>query len=119
MGDAKKNIFRIHRDVRFSKDKPPYKTHVSASLTREGDKRAPGAVYVHVEPEGGPGRAFDPQTIDPLDPSTLPSAKAAYDEYAGEGPFLIADFAAQVRPLFTFGWRALQGVRVEPRAAGR
>jgi uncharacterized protein (DUF2461 family) len=92
MGDAKKSIFRIHRDVRFSKDKRPYKTHVAASLTREGDKMAPGAVYVHIEPEGGPAPAFDPQTIDPLDPSTLPSAKIAYDEYAGQGPFLTVGF---------------------------
>jgi len=30
-GDPKKSVFRIHRDVRFSKDKRPYKTHVSAT----------------------------------------------------------------------------------------
>jgi uncharacterized protein (DUF2461 family) len=34
-------------------------------------------------------------------------------------PTLIADFAAQVRPLFMFGWRALHGVRVERRRVGR
>jgi uncharacterized protein (TIGR02453 family) len=67
VGDARKSVFRIHRDVRFSKDKRPYKTHIAASLTRDGDKMAPGAVYVHVEPEGGPAPVFDPQTIDPLD----------------------------------------------------
>jgi uncharacterized protein (TIGR02453 family) len=74
-GDAKKSVFRINRDVRFSRDKRPYKTHISASLTREGDKMAPGAVYVHVEPEGGSSKGFDPQTI-----------------YAGQGPFLTAGF---------------------------
>jgi uncharacterized protein (DUF2461 family) len=209
VGDGKKSIFRINRDVRFSKDKRPYKTHISASLTREGDKKAPGAVYVHIEPEGGPARAFDPQMIDPLDPWTLPSGKAAYDEHAGQGPFvtagfylwdhrplveafrkqiiadpkawlavqksledngleledgapvkrmpkgfedqaggpleaalkktqwlvgrrltgaelvapnlpsLVADFAAQVRPLFAFGWRALQGVQIDSKARRR
>ena len=34
-------------------------------------------------------------------------------------PALIADFAARARPLFGFGWRALHGVRVEPRRVGR
>jgi hypothetical protein len=34
-------------------------------------------------------------------------------------PTLIADFVAQVRPLFSFGWRALHGVRIGPRPAGR
>src|SRR5262249_12217383 len=100
VGDAKKSIFRINRDVRFSKDKRPYKTHVSASLTREGDKKAHGAIDLHVEPEGGPAQAFDPRTIDPLDPSTLPTGKIAYDEHAGEGPFLTAGFYLwDLRPL--------------------
>ncbi len=99
-GQAKKNIFRIHRDVRFSKDKRPYKTHISASLTREGDKMAPGMVYVHVEPEP-PAWTFDPDTIDPLDPSTLPSAQAAAadDDYTGGGPFVAVGFYLWDRPL--------------------
>jgi uncharacterized protein (TIGR02453 family) len=50
--DPKRAIFRIHRDVRFSKDKRPYKAHVSAALTRDGEKLAPGLVYVHVDPKG-------------------------------------------------------------------
>ena len=97
-GDPKKSVFRIHRDVRFSKDKKPYKTHVSATLTRDGLKLSPGLVYVHIEPEGGPALAFDPETIDPLDPSTLPSAQAADDGYAGGGPFAAAGFYLSERP---------------------
>jgi len=31
-------IFRIHRDIRFSKDKIPYKTHASAIISNEGKK---------------------------------------------------------------------------------
>jgi uncharacterized protein (DUF2461 family) len=91
-------VFRIHRDVRFSKDKKPYKTHVSATLTRDGLKLSPGLVYVHIEPEGGPAPAFDPETIDPLDPSTLPSAQAADAGYAGGGPFAAAGFYLSERP---------------------
>jgi uncharacterized protein (TIGR02453 family) len=32
VGDPKRSIFRIYRDVRFSKDKSPYKTHMGASF---------------------------------------------------------------------------------------
>ena len=49
-GDPRRAVFRIYRDTRFSKNKAPYKTHVAAVLSRDGDKRAPGALYVHVEP---------------------------------------------------------------------
>ncbi|MDX1328833.1 MAG: DUF2461 family protein, partial [Arenibacter sp.] len=32
----KLKMFRIYRDVRFSKDKTPYKTHLAASYSRAG-----------------------------------------------------------------------------------
>jgi uncharacterized protein (TIGR02453 family) len=51
-GDMKRSMFRIHRDVRFSKDKSPYKTHAGAVLTRDGTKNSPGLLYIHVSPEG-------------------------------------------------------------------
>lgn len=49
--DVTKCIFRIHRDVRFSKDKSPYKTHFGAHLgvfAKEVHDRA--GYYIHVEP---------------------------------------------------------------------
>lgn len=44
-------LFRIHRDVRFSKDKSPYKTHAGIHFRHERsrDAHAPG-YYLHVEP---------------------------------------------------------------------
>jgi uncharacterized protein (TIGR02453 family) len=52
-GDRKASLFRINRDVRFSKDKRPYKLHVSAILSPDGTKRtAAGVFYVHVGTEG-------------------------------------------------------------------
>ena len=51
-GDPKKAIFRIYRDVRFSKEKRPYKTHAGAVLTRDGMKGASGILYFHIDPEG-------------------------------------------------------------------
>ena len=49
-GDPRSSIFRIYRDVRFSSDKRLYKTHAGAVLTRSGDKRDPGVLYLHVAP---------------------------------------------------------------------
>jgi uncharacterized protein (TIGR02453 family) len=51
-GHPAKAVFRIHRDVRFSKDKRPYKTHCGASLSRTGAKLAPGLFYIHIQPGG-------------------------------------------------------------------
>jgi uncharacterized protein (TIGR02453 family) len=48
---APPKVFRIYRDVRFSKDKSPYKTHIGGYLGIEGTSAGPGgaaALYVHV-----------------------------------------------------------------------
>jgi uncharacterized protein (TIGR02453 family) len=50
-GDRKGSLFRLHRDIRFSKDKSPYKTHAGAVLTRGGGKNEQGLFYIHVSPE--------------------------------------------------------------------
>jgi uncharacterized protein (TIGR02453 family) len=46
--DATKAIFRINRDVRFAKDKSPYKNNVAAIFSRNGkkDEEYPG-FYIH------------------------------------------------------------------------
>jgi uncharacterized protein (TIGR02453 family) len=51
-GEPAKAVFRVYRDVRFAKDKRPYKTHCGASLSRTGAKLAPGLFYIHIEPGG-------------------------------------------------------------------
>jgi uncharacterized protein (TIGR02453 family) len=50
--DGKRSIFRLNRDIRFSKDKTPYKTHMGAVLTPSGGKMEQGLVYIHIDPEG-------------------------------------------------------------------
>ncbi|MCS3700785.1 uncharacterized protein (TIGR02453 family) [Salinibacter ruber] len=47
----KKSRFRIYRDMRFTDDKTPYKTHVSGVFDRSGQRDENGVVYVHVEPD--------------------------------------------------------------------
>jgi uncharacterized protein (TIGR02453 family) len=45
--DPSKTLFRINRDVRFSKDKAPYKLHMAAVLSPEGKKDpGPAAFYL-------------------------------------------------------------------------
>lgn len=47
----KLKMFRIYRDVRFSKDKTPYKYNFSAAYTRAG-AQCRGGYYVHIQPLG-------------------------------------------------------------------
>ncbi len=43
-------MFRIYRDVRFSKNKAPYKSNLSASMSRAGAKLR-GGYYMHIQPK--------------------------------------------------------------------
>lgn len=50
--EPKDCIFRINRDIRFSKDKSPYKLQVSAVISPEGKKsRAIDGIYIELTPE--------------------------------------------------------------------
>jgi uncharacterized protein (TIGR02453 family) len=51
-GDPKSSIFRVNRDVRFSKDKRPYKTAASAVWTRDGTKKSQGLLYFQIDAAG-------------------------------------------------------------------
>ena len=53
-GDPKRSIFRIHRDVRFSKDKSPYKTNAAAWFRHRDAGHSVGTRAVH----GGAGFYF-------------------------------------------------------------
>lgn len=49
--DPKDAIFRIYKDVRFSKDKSPYKTHFGSWMAKGGRKSTDAGYYFHLEPE--------------------------------------------------------------------
>ncbi len=49
---SKDCTFRINRDVRFSKNKTPYKTNISAIFSKGGKKADTAGFYVHIEPGG-------------------------------------------------------------------
>lgn len=42
--------YRIYRDVRFSKNKLPYKTHMGAYVCKGGKKSSYAGYYIHIEP---------------------------------------------------------------------
>ncbi len=50
---AKDCIFRINRDIRFSKDKTPYKTHLGIFITPFGKKSGYAGYYVHLDEKEG------------------------------------------------------------------
>ena len=69
LGDigVKDCVFRINRDLRFSKDKSPYKTAMSALLGRSGRKSLARSYYIHIEPEGRSmfaGGLYDPSSAE-------------------------------------------------------
>ncbi|OFX47150.1 MAG: hypothetical protein A2046_01590 [Bacteroidetes bacterium GWA2_30_7] len=43
-------VFRIYKDVRFSKDKLPYKTNMGAFFVSGGKKSGKAGYYMHIEP---------------------------------------------------------------------
>ena len=71
-------VFRIHRDLRFSKDKTPYKTHVAGWIPLStGGKASPGAtpaaIYFHV----GVDERFTGSGCWTLEPDALKRFRAA------------------------------------------
>jgi uncharacterized protein (TIGR02453 family) len=48
--NAKDCMFRINRDIRFSKDKSPYKTNFGAHISPEGKKSHKAGFYIHISP---------------------------------------------------------------------
>ncbi len=48
--DPKKTLFRINRDIRFSKNKDPYKTNFGAAIVDGGRKSGNPGYYLHIKP---------------------------------------------------------------------
>jgi uncharacterized protein (TIGR02453 family) len=73
---AQPKVFRIHRDVRFAKDKSPYKTHIGGFLAIEGagdGPSVPAPLYLHVSPT----EAFAAAGHYVMDPDQLARFRAA------------------------------------------
>ena len=82
--DPKKAVFRIYRDVRFSKNKDPYKTAMSARLMPPSDEEGRNAgYYIHIEPGNcvlaggayGPGKEWLQSIREEIDYDAEPLRK--------------------------------------------
>jgi uncharacterized protein (TIGR02453 family) len=68
------SLFRIYRDIRFSKDKTPYKTNVAMEFWhRRGGKKSYTGLYLHL----APGESFLGAGIWHPDPATLNMVREA------------------------------------------
>jgi len=77
--NPKKLPFRIYRDVRFSKDKSPYKNNMGAGFSPNGKLVEEPGYYLHVEP----GRCFIAGGIYMPNPENLSKVRQEID-YNGE-----------------------------------
>ena len=48
--NATESIFRLYKDVRFARDKTPYKTHFGAFICKNGRKAGNAGYYIHIKP---------------------------------------------------------------------
>jgi uncharacterized protein (TIGR02453 family) len=64
---GKKSLYRIYNDVRFSKDKKPYKNNIGGGF-RRATKQRRGGYYFHIEPDNSfvAGGFFSPNAEDLL-----------------------------------------------------
>ena len=94
-------VFRIHRDVRFSRDKSPYKTHIGGYVAIEGageGPSAPAALYLHL----GATEVFVAAGQYMMDPGQLARFReAVVDDHRGGD--LVAILRKLTRAGFTVG----------------
>jgi uncharacterized protein (TIGR02453 family) len=45
------SLHRVYRDIRFSKNKAPYKTNIAASFWNRADKERGPGIYLHLQPD--------------------------------------------------------------------
>lgn len=79
--DARDCVYRIHRDIRFSPNKLPYKTHFGAVIGRGGRKCLLSSYYIHLEPgnkSGIYGGIWCPE------PNVLKALRHAIDDNSDE-----------------------------------
>ena len=80
MVTAPECMFRIYRDIRFSPDKTPYKTHMSAFIANGGRKTRQAGYYIHLKP----GESFISGGIHSPDAPELESIRQYIYDYPDE-----------------------------------
>jgi len=103
----KVKMFRIYRDVRFSKNKTPYKTHFGISFHRKKPQLR-GGYYMHISP----GESFIATGFWNPNPADLLRIRKELEMDAQELRDLMAS------PAFKKVWGSLQGNRVKTTPKG-
>ncbi|TLU87360.1 MAG: DUF2461 domain-containing protein [Chlorobium sp.] len=85
--DPKSCIMRINRDIRFSKEKSPYKTNFFAFINKGGRKSPWGGYYLHLEPGG----SFAGGGIYMPEPAVLEQTRRAIDAHFDEWQGILAE----------------------------
>jgi uncharacterized protein (TIGR02453 family) len=81
-------VFRIYRDIRFSKDKSPYKRSMAASIGPGGKKSKRLAYYLHIEP---PDASVIAGGLYAPDPAQITRFREAIDRNAGPFKQVVKD----------------------------
>lgn len=97
------SLMRVHKDIRFSKDKTPYKTNIGINFrhARGKDVHAPG-FYLHIEP----GNVFLGAGIWRPESSTLRNVRTLIEEYPKEWKKLTGKLTGKQE--FEFGGESLK-----------
>ena len=77
--EAKKSVFRIYRDTRFSKDKTPYKTNFGVGLGMGKGNKISG-YYLHIEP----GKSFLAGGVYKPEPTILKTIRQEISAFGDE-----------------------------------
>ncbi|MCX6267976.1 MAG: DUF2461 domain-containing protein [Bacteroidetes bacterium] len=85
--EAKDCMFRIFRDVRFGKDKSPYKTNMGAWITRAGRKSPGPGYYLHLQP----GESFLAAGVYMPEPDQLKKIRNEIYYNAGEFKAILSE----------------------------
>ena len=97
------SLFRIQRDIRFSKDKSPYKTHVGIRFLHRDAKNVHAPIfYLHLEPGG----SFAGLGVWHPEPATLEQIRQAMVE--NPGAYRKAAEGARLRKRFELGGDSLR-----------
>jgi uncharacterized protein (TIGR02453 family) len=105
--NPKRSIFRIYRDIRFSADKTPYKTHVAAHFVLRGTPKGflGSGYYIEI----APGELFVGGGVYMPDGMQLKKIRKALDRRGKEFLSIVSNrqFLKRFAP---FEWNALQRV---------
>lgn len=78
--DPRDCLFRIYRDIRFSPDKSPYKTHFGSFVAKGGFKSGKAGYYFHVQP----GESFLSGGIYMPQPDVLKALRTGISDHCDE-----------------------------------